>query len=245
MRKIKIKRLYSKNIKIYKKQKSHDFREFFGNIKVAGFDFDDTLVNEAYSIRKRWQDVLSQHSYLSGDLERTFFSIYEYRGPSYKFHVQDTLRKLNLDENLTKEIVAKFSRTHSGELLLAGSLELLKFLKGKNIKVGIITKGKQSFQEKRIKEAGIYEFMDFIYYGDQSQKPHTWVFEQCFKSFGLESPEQFLYIGNDFVDDIQSVSSLGAKACWFTNEELLPKIPKVIKVPNLKELLRYFKKALK
>jgi len=261
---IKIQKAYNekteKFMKTYKKQKDtlgNQIKEeviaynpswlncFFGNIKVVGFDFDNTLVDENYSIKRRWQKVLREYSYLSSDLEGTFFKIYECRGYTYKFHLNDTMSELKLDERFIKEIVAKFLTTRDDELLLEGSLELLKFLTGKNIKVGIITDGKQSLQEERIKKAGIYKFMDFIYYGDQKQKPHTRAFKQCFKLFPLKSPEQFLYVGNDFIRDVQSVSSLGTKACWITNEKYLQTMPNIIKTQNFKELLKYFREVFK
>lgn len=221
-------------------------KDFFKNIKVVGFDFDDTLVDEQYSIKKRWQRVLKSYSFLSPNLEKMFFKIYKKKRPLYKFHIDDTLHKLKIDRKITKEIVSKFLETRDDELLFEGSLNILKLLKSKDIISGIITDGKKLYQKERIKKAGIYQFMNFIYYGDgnKEKKPNKEVLKMLkkyFKSFAIKFPEQFLYIGNDFINDIKSMSSIGVKTCWVTKEKLVSQIPKSIKVKNLKELLKYFK----
>lgn len=215
-------------------------KEFFKNIKVFGFDFDNTIVDEKYSIRKQWQNVLREYSFLSPFLEQTFFRVYKEQGPEYKFHINDTLAELKIDKKNVKEIMSKFLAERSDEKLLEGSLEFIKLLKRKNMAVGIITDGKKSYQEARIKRAGIYGFMDFIYYGDKQKKPNKEAIEECFRMFSLKSPEQFVYMGDDFISDVQGMSSTGVKVCWVTKENFMPKISKVIKVKSLKDLLKYF-----
>ncbi len=217
--------------------------DFFKNIKVVGFDFDDTLVDEQYSIKNRWKKTLKEYYFLSSKIEETFFKIYKQKGPLYRFHLNDTLRKLKIDSKNVKKILSKFLTTRDKELLQDGSFELLDLLKSKNIAVGIITDGKQSYQKERIKKAGIYKFMDFIYYGNgkKEKKPNKKVLKELFKSLKIRSPERFLYIGNDFINDIQGMSSVGVRVCWVTKEKFMPKIHRAIKAKNLKELLKYFK----
>ncbi len=212
------------------------------DIRVVGLDFDDTLVDEQYSVRKRWQEVLTEYSYLSDHLAETFFVIYEKRGSAYKFHVNDTLRELGINEEITKGIVEKFLLTNCDELLLPGAIELVKLLKKKNIIVGIITDGKQSYQEGRIKRAGIYNYMDFIYYGSgrKDQKPAVGVLDDCISRFSLKSPGEILYIGNDYVNDIIGMSRAGLKTCLVGDSKSIPETPDLIKVKNLRELLNIF-----
>jgi putative hydrolase of the HAD superfamily len=219
-------------------------KNFFQDIKIIGFDFDNTLVDEKYSEKKRWQETLKRYSFISPQLDKTFFRIYKQRGSSYKFNVNDTLRELGIDEGITKEIVEKFLSTTSDELLLKGALELIKFLKTKKVIVGIITDGKQSYQEGRIKRAGIYGFMDFIYYGlgKKEQKPGKGLLEDCINRFFLKSPGEFFYVGNDYVNDIVGMSRAGVKTCLITKNKCIPETPNLIIVKNLKELLSIFKK---
>jgi len=203
-------------------------------------EFHDTLVDEKYSIRQRWQKVLSQYSFLSPDLEKTFFEVYRQKGPSYKFHVNDTLKKIKIDQKFAKEIISKFLKVKAKEMLLDGSTEILEFLKSKNIRVGILTNGIKSHQENRIKRTGLYDYMDFIYYGDEEKKPQKELFLKCLSSFNQDSPEKFLYVGDDPINDINGATSIGARACWITKERKNIRNPWVIKAKNLKELLKYF-----
>lgn len=214
------------------------------NIKVVGFDFDDTLVDEQYSIKKRWQKVLGEFPHLSSRLGKVFFKIYKKRGPLYKFHVNDTLRELGIGQNITEEIMEKFLSSTGDELLMKGASELLKFLKEKRVIIGIITDGKQSYQEGRLKRAGIYDCMDFIYYGlgKREQKPAKGVLEDIISRFSIKSLDEFLFVGNDYINDVEGMLSSGAKTCLVPRDKWVSRKVGLLVVENLKELLNIFKK---
>src|SRR3989338_740906 len=217
--------------------------EFFKNIKVIGFDFDDTLVNEQYYITTKWKAVLKRYSSLSLDLEKTFFKIYQEKGSSYKFHLDDTLHTLRIDIKYRDRILSEFKENKGEERLLAGVIEFLKMVKYNGLRVGIITDGKKSRQKERIKKARIYEIMDFIYYGNgkKEKKPNKKAMNKIFSSFKIK-PEQFLYIGNDFEIDIKGMLEIGAKACWVTSEKYPLEAKNFIKVKKLKEAQNIWKK---
>lgn len=215
---------------------------FLKGIKVAGFDFDGLLVDEEYSIKKRWQKVLNKYSYLSPDIGKTFFRIYENKGPSYKFHLNDALAELKIDRGIAKEIISNFLSARSDELLFEHSLEILRLLKKNKIIIGIITDGRKSYQEERIKNAGVYNFMDFIYYGNGNKeiKPTAEMLDSLYKlfdRFSIKSFNQFLYVGHDFESDVSGMLLAGAKVCWITEEKNMPESNKIIKIKDLKELL--------
>jgi len=215
--------------------------EFLKGITVVGFDFDDTLVDERHSIKKRWQKVLQHYSFLSPKLEKTFFKICQEKGPSYKFHLDDALSKLKIEKKNKNKILFELRKTVSNsELLLKGALELLKELKKKDMKVGIITDGKKSSHEERIKRAGIYKFMDFIYYGNgkKEKKPNRKKLEGLMRLCGEKFPNNFLYVGNDFKNDIKGMLDVGIMACWVTQEKSTSQTAKLLKVKNLRELCK-------
>lgn len=161
-------------------------KDFFKDIKIVGFDFDDTLVDEKY------------------------------------YHAS----------------------MREKELLLPGVLELLNLLREKKIIVGIITDGDQSYQEDRIKRAGIYDFLNFVYYGHgkKEEKPAKGILEDCFLRFDAKSPDEFLYVGDSYESDVSGMLFFGVKVCWITKEKGMPKEKNLIKVKNLGELLTEFKK---
>lgn len=216
-------------------------KDFFKGIKVVGFDFDDTVVDGQYSVKKRWQKVLKSYNFLSPVIEKRFFDIYARKGPSYKFHLDDTLNELKIDKKFKEEILLKLRETFKDEKLLDGVKDLLRLMKQKGLLLGIITDGKESYQENRIRRAGIYDFFDFIFYGNakKEKKPTSETLEKLkkyFKKISVKFPEEFLYIGNNFSNDIEGFLDLGVKTFWVTNEKKLIKIANLITIKSLKDL---------
>lgn len=213
-------------------------KDFFKDIKVVGFDFDNTLFDEEYFIKTRWQKLLRGYA---SNLERTFFEIYKRKGPYYKFHLDDALNKLKMGISVKKDILSALKKADGDELPLSRAKEVLKSLKNKGLKIGIITDGVKLRQEKRLKKTGIYEFMDFIYCGKgkKEKKPDKKIIKGIFKRFKIDLPQQFLYVGNDFIEDIEGMLLSGVKACWVTNNKDAINNPNLIKIKNLKELSSY------
>ncbi len=208
--------------------------------KIVGVDFDDTLVDEVHSIKSRWEKVLEKFSYLHPDLRSVFFKIYEEKGREYKKHVNDTLQALQLDEGMAEKMVESFLTAPSKEKLLDGVMNLISFLKAKGCKICILTGGKKAHQEARIKKAGLYELVDAVFYGDEYHKPDKTFFTKSMESFGLENPEEFIYVGNDLKFDIIPAVSLGINTYWLTNDNNAEN-PKSVQVANMAELLNKLK----
>jgi len=222
-----------------KSQKKSENTKVLKDIKAVSFDFDDTLVNEKFWIKSKWEKTFDEYAFLSPDIKNTFFKIYQQRGPLYKFHVNDTLEALKIDKKFVKKIVSRFISIKEGEMLMEGAKDVLKILKSRGIKVGIITDGKKSRQEPRIKNAGIYDLVECIFYGNgkNEKKPAKGFDEKILKKFKIQSKEQFLYVGNDFLNDIEGMAEQGFRACWVTEEKMGKAGKKIIKIKNLKELL--------
>ena len=193
--------------------------EFLSSIKIVAFDVDQTLINESFSLRRRWEEALGKFSHLSDRLAGTFLSIFDAQGPGYKKHLNDALLELNLHDDHIQPIINLFKSTKSREeRLYEGVTEMLVFLKKKGFRIGIITDGLKDYQEHRLKVAGIYDFFDFFYYGDAHQKPDPAFFRRCIEDEGIE-PCELLYIGNHLDKDIEGARAVGAKACWVSGNE--------------------------
>jgi HAD superfamily hydrolase (TIGR01549 family) len=212
-------------------------KDFFENIKVVGFDFDDTLVDEKYSLRERWREVLESYSKLHPELIETFLKVFEKKGHKYKYHLNETFNKLSLDEQFIPEMVSKFLNISGEEKLYSKALELIKYLKAKNKLVGIVTNGINSYAKKRIEKSRLTEEIDFVYFGDKYKKPDTTIFRQILKKYALDDPSSFLYIGNHLDEDIISANSIGMKAIWITDSTQSLNTKLAYKVNNLKKLL--------
>jgi len=220
-------------------QKTSEHTSFFSGVKAIGFDFDDTLVDEQYFIASRWENVLRAYIFLSKKLKETFFAIYKQQGPSYEFHLDDTLKALHIDRKYKSDILSRLKKETGDELLLGGAMEIVTALKEKGLAIGIITDGRKGRQEKRIKKAGIYDQMDFIYYGAgaKEKKPDKKVMKEIFEKYHITSPREFLYIGNDFLLDTEGFLAIGAKACLVGVGKNFPTHPHFINVKNLKQLI--------
>ena len=72
---------------------------------------------------------------------------------------------------LKDEILLKFQNTFAEEKVYEGAKELIKVLQDKGLKVGVITNGKRGTHEKRIEITGLQSILDFVFYGDNFQKP--------------------------------------------------------------------------
>lgn len=195
-------------------------KEFLAPIKVIAFDIDQTLMDETFSLRSRWEETLAEFPHLSDKLAETFFLIFDAQGPEYKKHLTDALQKLNLHGNHTRPIVSLFKSTRSrDERLYSGVSELLVYLKKKGFRIGIITDGLKDYQEHRLKIAGIYDFFDFFYYGDSHQKPDPAFFRRCIDEENIE-PYELLYVGDHLDKDVEGARVAGAEACWISGNDL-------------------------
>ena len=221
--------------------KSNDsFKPLLKKIKVVGFDFDDTLVDEQYSIQGRWKKVLKKYSYLSPILLKTFFEVYKIKGFKYKRHINLTLEKLGIDNKFVKPIMDNFLSSHYKEKLIPGVGELLKLLNHKGIKIGIITNGNQEYQERRIMKAGLTKFLDFVFYADKFKKPNPVFLKSCLMKLGVKNKSEFLYIGNDYLEDIKYTQELGIRSFLIGNK-VIP--GDYISFQNLRELSDLIRKC--
>ena len=192
--------------------------DFLSSIKVVGFDADQTLIDESFSLRRRWQETLERFSHLSGKLTETFLSIFDSKGHQYKKHLSDTLWELNISENHTDHIINFFKSTRSTEeCLYDGVKDMLLLLRRRGFRIGIITDGRKDYQEHRLKVAGIYGLFDFFYYGDTHQKPDPTFFRRCIENERIK-PHELLYVGDHFEKDIEGALAVGAKTCWINKD---------------------------
>lgn len=187
-------------------------KDFWKGLNTIAMDFDDTLVDEEFSILKRWDRVLSKYSFLSRDLKKIFRDIYKEKGKTYKHHIDDLSLKLCFNKKISSKMIDDFHNTPSDEeKVFDGGVELVLFLKSIQFKLGIITNGLKSYQESRIRLSGMYDFFDFVYYGDLNKKPDPNAFTRCIKDLKIDV-NKFMYIGNDFTEDLGALD-LGIKVC--------------------------------
>ena len=189
-------------------------------IEAIVFDFDNTIVDEEFSVQQRWNVVLSKYEKTLKDnsLRRYFFEIYASKGKDYKYHVDDVLKKLNIDIKIKDSIVEDFLKQESiSESLYPYSEALINILHKNKFKLAIYTNGDQKVQERRINLTNIKKYFSYIQYGDSySKKPSKKGFNNLSKNLKLNPKNNFIMIGDSYEEDLIGSSSVNAK-CILVN----------------------------
>ena len=186
--------------------------------KIRGviFDLDDTLYSEKEYVRSgfkavaRWLGNEGFSDKLWGYFEEG------------KAAIDELLHELECEEK--KAQCLEIYREHDPEITLYdGVLELLQSLKKQGIKIGIITDGRVTGQQKKIKALGLEEIVDDIIITDelggvQFRKPCDIAFRIMQNRWRIPY-EQMMYVGDNVDKDFQAPRRLGMRSMWFQNQD--------------------------
>ena len=184
-----------------------------GQIKGIIFDLDDTLYSEKEYVRSGYKAV---SDYLGGGYEEKLWRFFE----EGKQAIDELLKELGrVDE---KAEVLKVYRAHKpGIHPYPGVAKMIKDLKEKGIKVGIITDGRPEGQSNKLKALGL-EIDDVIITdelgGVQFRKPCDIAFRIMSTRWRL-NPADIVYVGDNPVKDFQAPQQLGMKSIYFKNPD--------------------------
>lgn len=184
-------------------------------IKGVIFDLDDTLYDEKEYVLSGYKAV---ETYLgeSGAAD-AMWKAFEEGKPAIDAYLATVGRESE------KAACLEVYREHTPDIKLReGAAELLKVLKSKGIKIGIITDGRVSGQEKKLAALGLYEMIDDVIITDslggvQFRKPNDISFRIMQNRWRIPF-EQLIYIGDNPAKDFQAPSQLGMKSVWFKAE---------------------------
>lgn len=203
------------------------------DIKVAIFDFDDTL--EDYTIAKHFVEnkisevLLKRFKIKDGDQlisQLDSEMIEKVIGATDLTYVN---RDLWFSELLKKQRV-KFTKKDISELTelfwkltlehvrpMSNSVEILKHLKSKNIKIAVITDsdGARKIKIDRLAKLGIDKLVDLLVTGDDVQvcKPNQKFYDKVLAKFSCK-PEECIMIGDKQYADLSLAHSLGMTTVW-------------------------------
>ncbi len=209
-----------------------------GNIKIVAFDFDNTLVDERKLLIQKWKIILNDFLFINKNLKKTFFEFYQ---PDNNKKILDkTLSKLKIDNKIKYQILNKFRKLKIKEFQIPKTHKLVKLLISNKIKVGIMTNGIKDYQITRIKQLSFYKYLNFFYFGDKFKKPNKKFFLQSKEFKSLKDPSNFLYIGNDYKNDIVPAKKLKMVVCLVNS----PIMKKSCNFKSIDKLYNYLKKVL-
>ena len=194
-------------------------------VKAVVFDLDDTLYMENEFVEYGLKNAANVAETVYGivNANEKIRSLYQ----ESKVNVFDRL--VNAEKIKDKEIavagLVKAYRNCEPKNLHCnpGVLDLLKTLKKKGVRTGIITDGFADVQKSKIKALGIQEYIDEIVITDelggvQCRKPNPIGFEKMLKMLDVK-PQEMVYIGDNPNKD-------------FAIKKYLPIITARVDVPN-------------
>jgi len=192
----------------------------YKNIKVIGFDADDTLwVNETY-FREAEEEVgdLLSHFETPNKIDQELFKIEIKNLPTYGYGVKGFILSmielaLELSNNtVSNHIIGKILEIGKHMInkpieLLVGVEEVLNKL-SKDYKLIVVTKGDLLDQERKLEKSGLLKHFHHI---EVLSEKHDTNYRQLLKRLDIE-PESFLMIGNSLKSDVLPLVKIGAQA---------------------------------
>jgi len=96
---------------------------------------------------------------------------------------------------------------------------VLRYLKSKGLKLGIITNGTVQVQEGKIHQLGISGYFDSIVISEEAgvKKPDSWIYMKALDQLKV-IPAEVWYVGDHPHNDIVGAAGCGIKAIWCTRD---------------------------
>jgi len=176
-------------------------------IECVLFDLDGTLVDSFPSIIIAFKEafkILSNSKEWSDDEIRKLIGIPH----------QETFRKICNDYKKIEEATNVFRETRKKFKVNAidGSIDILKFLKDKNFKIGVVTTTGRDLTEKILNDLNIINLFDVIVTGNDVQnfKPHPEPILKAIKALNINK-NRCVMVG-DHPNDIIAAKSANVKS---------------------------------
>ncbi len=171
-------------------------------IKAVIFDYDGVLNNSLHSIRAVWNEFYNQRlstTYFETDKE---FSNY-FQGDTKKNITDAGVAEEDVPkcQNIIREFLPGFDK--EAELYL-GTDSLIRELKKKDFKIGIVSNSLKPMIEDKLKKYSIEDYVDLIIGYDEvdNLKPDPEGIKKCMKELKVK-PRQTIYVG-DMKSDVDA-----------------------------------------
>lgn len=203
-------------------------------IKAVIFDLDDTLCNTTEVIEDALRSIFTEHLTKFSDKSvddlvsinvRIFDNLIA--DPNVPLSSATILVWFEVFEHLqikpSLKIILKLiehirSEVNKRVRLIDGTLELINYLKSKDIKIGVLTNGIFIDQANKLIKLKLDNFVDYLVTSDMcaADKPNPKIFKYLLNKMNV-LPHQTLMIGNDMVADIKGAHDIGMKTIYLKN----------------------------
>lgn len=220
--------------------------------KTLFFDLDDTLFDYTGDEKRCIRKVLENHGMtVTDDVFELYYSIDDWQfftmgninsETIITDHFRRMLKMLQFDEDeivvMSKEFYCAMCNSHH---LKYGAKTVLSYLKDKGYKIYITSNGFSEFQRKRIKEAGIEEYLDGIFISEEMdlRKPGKMFFKYILDRIPENNLRNVLLIGDAPTSDILGGINIGVDTCWLNVDNRKCKYKYTYKIKSLNELKKF------
>jgi len=184
-------------------------------MKAVIFDVDNTLYDTKQyfygGFRKISMYLSEKYKFDNEKIVKDLIKIWEENTSMYPHIFDDFLKKYNIEEDVMK--IVRVFNSYDGDLKPYDDvIGLLKTLRDKDYRLGIITDGNVQRQKNKIKKLGVASFFDYILYTKEvgCSKPSTIPFEKMMKELEVK-PDETFYIGDNPVLDFEGAKKTGMK----------------------------------
>ena len=186
-------------------------------IKAVGFDLDGTLFETHVDYSSLYdcdKTILKKHGIPFLDVFGENPEVKRLRAPILEW--LDSHGRTEEYEQICKEI-DELSLHYEEQFIddakeYPRSVECIRFLKDKGLKVGMLTRGGHHYAETVLRKFGVYNLMDAVigrdYTNYDEAKPSPVAMRHFAKELGVE-PDEILYLG-DNLTDFRSADGAGA-----------------------------------
>jgi len=185
----------------------------FTNIKIIGFDLDQTLYPKSLEIDRAIQKhIKNEISKFKGISFKDASNIFDKDYPSLS--ARKILMKLGFKEFRAIEITQEALETDEIEKYLNPNEMIISFLKELKSKyiLGLITGSSENVSTNKLNKLKISKkIFDFLCFGDVSKRDGS-AYKKWIEHYPNFKPENFLYVGDRKETDVFIPMDLGIKA---------------------------------
>ncbi len=186
--------------------------------KAVLFDLDNTLIN-FLKVKINCVEASVKAMIKAGlkmDFNRAYeqlMKVYFRTGLEYNLIFQEFLKSIGVGSNykLIAAAIIAYRRTALKTLTpYSGVTSVLKKLRSKGFKIGVVTDANSLKAWMRLTRAGLADFFEFVITSDVAgfKKPHEMPFRLALKRLGVK-PEEVLFVGDRLDKDIAGANKVG------------------------------------
>ncbi len=195
------------------------------------FDFDNTLYNYDYanilSLNELFKNININHNidlnFIKNEYDKINKEIKDSNNYANKFnkgiYIKKLLENLNISYTYFNFYLEIYNTSFYNNIKLYDNVEnILILFKKYNIKIGLNTNNIFIQQINKLDKLNITKYFDVIYTSseDSNEKPNPNIFINIIHKMNIKS-ENLIYIGDDYINDIQPLLNLNILGFHFLN----------------------------